>query len=345
MNASVADLVIAVATHDDAPAMVEVIHAAFGARPPLDPPSTAVDETAESISELLTEGGGIFATVDGQPAGSIVISRLSETLATFQRVSVHPNFQRHGVASAMVEAAMSYAAELGFRRVELFARSEFAELIDFWRHRGFREVRPEAHGVILGRPLPTALVVPTAAEMREVGRRLARLLQAGDVVIATGELGAGKTTLTQGIAAGLGVRGQVISPTFVLSRIHPGQGGPDLVHVDAYRLGDSAELDDLDLDASIARSVTVVEWGAGLAEGLADDRLQIEIIRAAATGPADGSDTDDPRTMILTAVGERWREVDLTRALKPENGNLSTVDPGASRGHDRIEPESEAHRG
>ncbi len=221
MNASVADLVIAVANHNDAAAMVEVIHAAFGARPPLDPPSTAVDETSESISDLLAAGGGIYAEVDGQPAGSIVITGLSETLATFQRVSVHPDFQRHGVASAMVDAALSYAAELGFRRVELFARAEFEELIAFWRHRGFALVRSQPHGVILGRALPTVLVVPTAADMHRIGARLAALLRPGDVLIASGELGAGKTTLTQGIAAGLGVRGQVISPTFVISRIHP----------------------------------------------------------------------------------------------------------------------------
>jgi tRNA threonylcarbamoyladenosine biosynthesis protein TsaE len=322
---SVSNLVIAVATHDDAPAMVEVIHAAFGARPPLDPPTTAIDETADSIRDLLSAGGGIYATVGGQPAGSIVISGLSDTLATFQRVSVHPDFQRHGVASAMVEAALTYAAELGFSRVELFARAEFAELIAFWRHRGFTDVRPEPHGMILGRPLPSAFVVPTAEEMHRIGARLAGMLRAGDLVIATGELGAGKTTLTQGIAAGLGVRGQVISPTFVLSRIHPSeQSGPDLVHVDAYRLGDAAELDDLDLDATLAGSVTVVEWGEGLAEGLADERLQIEIIRSGApptpladpyATPAAELAGDDPRLVIVSAVGERWHGVDFGQEL------------------------------
>ena len=325
-----------------------------------------MDETSESISDLLAAGGGIYAEVDGQPAGSIVITGLSETLATFQRVSVHPDFQRHGVASAMVDAALSYAAELGFRRVELFARAEFEELIAFWRHRGFALVRSQPHGVILGRALPTVLVVPTATDMHRIGARLAALLRPGDVLIASGELGAGKTTLTQGIAAGLGVRGQVISPTFVISRIHPARSEPgasqpaapepaapepaapepaapdssvpepapgrrpDLVHVDAYRLSDAAELDDLDLDATLARSVTVVEWGEGIAEGLADDRLQIEIIRSvAADGPyaqagpatedsgdgADSSDPTDPRTMIITAVGERWEGVELARLL------------------------------
>ena len=103
------------------------------------------------------------------------------------------------------------------------------------------------------------------------------------MVIATGDLGAGKTTLTQGIGRGLGTTGRVISPTFVLSRIHASTTGrPRLVHVDAYRLGGPAELDDLDLDATVADSVTVVEWGRGVAEGLAEDRLEIDIWRSAA---------------------------------------------------------------
>lgn len=120
---------------------------------------------------------------------------------------------------------------------------------------------------------------------------LAAVLRAGDVLILTGELGAGKTTFTQGLGAGLGVREGIISPTFVLSRIHPSVRGdgeaPDLVHVDAYRLGSAGELLDLDLDATVDRSVTVVEWGRGLAEALAgfpDDPaaswLDLELVRA-----------------------------------------------------------------
>ena len=108
------------------------------------------------------------------------------------------------------------------------------------------------------------------------------VLAAGDLVVLTGGLGAGKTTLTQGIGEGLGVRGPITSPTFVIARVHPSLvGGPDLVHVDAYRLGGVAELDDLDLDASLDEAVTVVEWGHGLAEGLAEDHL--EVTPAAAT--------------------------------------------------------------
>lgn len=141
--------------------------------------------------------------------------------------------------------------------------------------------------------------------MRALGVRLAGLLRAGDLVIATGELGAGKTTFTQGLGAGLGVDGPVISPTFVLSRIHHStSGGPDLVHVDAYRLSDSAELIDLDLDESMARSVTLIEWGEGKAEELSDDRLELFIARS--------SDPDDEtRTLELVGVGERWQGAGL----------------------------------
>lgn len=126
---------------------------------------------------------------------------------------------------------------------------------------------------------PTARHLPTAQDTRDLGRELAAHLRAGDLVILTGDLGAGKTTLTQGIAEGLGVRGPVTSPTFVIARVHPSlSGGPALVHVDAYRLAGLVELEDLDLDASLAESVTVVEWGHGLAESLSEDHVEISLI-------------------------------------------------------------------
>src|ERR1700749_3216919 len=125
-------------------------------------------------------------------------------------------------------------------------------------------------------PSPRAVRVPTDTAMRDLGRELAGRLRAGDLVILTGPLGAGKTTLVQGIGAGLGVRGPVTSPTFVIARVHPSlTGGPALVHADAYRLNSPAEVDDLDLDASLETSVTVVEWGGGLAEGMAADRAGV----------------------------------------------------------------------
>jgi tRNA threonylcarbamoyladenosine biosynthesis protein TsaE len=136
------------------------------------------------------------------------------------------------------------------------------------------------------------------------------VLRAGDLVVLTGDLGAGKTTLTQGIGAGLGVRGQVASPTFIIARVHPSlTGGPALVHVDAYRLGSLDEVDALDLDASLDESVTVVEWGEGLVEGLAEDRLEVTLRR-----PRGGElDPEDPsagtRTVEVRAVGPRWAGV------------------------------------
>jgi tRNA threonylcarbamoyladenosine biosynthesis protein TsaE len=158
--------------------------------------------------------------------------------------------------------------------------------------------------------LPAELRIPTDAEMRDLGRGLAGLLRAGDLVILAGPLGAGKTTLVQGIGAGLGVRGPVTSPTFVIARVHPvvSGSGPALVHADAYRLGSIAEVDDLDLDADTATAVTVVEWGAGLAESLSDDRLEITI-------------TPDPdteaRTVRLTSHGPAWRDRHLSEPRVP----------------------------
>lgn len=136
----------------------------------------------------------------------------------------------------------------------------------------------------------------TVEDTRGFGRALASLLRAGDVVVLVGPLGAGKTALTQGIGAGLGVEGRIASPTFVIARVH--HGTPvGLVHVDVYRLGSIGEVDDLDLDADLVSSVLVVEWGRGMVEQLADARLEIWLDRAA------GSET---RTARLVAHGGDW---------------------------------------
>lgn len=152
------------------------------------------------------------------------------------------------------------------------------------------------------------VTIADAEAMRALGERLAASLRAGDLVVLTGPVGAGKTTLTQGIGAGLNVRGQVTSPTFIIARVHPAlSAGPDLVHVDAYRLSGDLELDALDLDASLADSVTIVEWGEGVAETLSDDRLEIVIDR-----PRGGDLNDDPdageRTVTFSGVGPRWAD-------------------------------------
>jgi tRNA threonylcarbamoyladenosine biosynthesis protein TsaE len=145
---------------------------------------------------------------------------------------------------------------------------------------------------------PAELRIATDGDMRDLGRRLAALLRAGDLVILAGPLGAGKTTLVQGIGAGLGVRGPVTSPTFVIARVHPPlAGGPALVHADAYRLGSFGEVDDLDLDTDVGRAVTVVEWGTGLAEPLAEDRLEITI---------EPDQDSDVRTVRINGHGARW---------------------------------------
>jgi tRNA threonylcarbamoyladenosine biosynthesis protein TsaE len=153
----------------------------------------------------------------------------------------------------------------------------------------------------------TSIVVRDREQMHALGERLAELLRAGDLVILSGPLGAGKTTLTQGIGRGLCVRGDITSPTFVIARVHPSTvDGPALVHVDAYRLGSFVEVEDLDLDTSLDGSVTVVEWGEGKVEGLADDRLHVTVNRQV------GDVSDETRQVHLSGVGERWAGVDLS---------------------------------
>lgn len=146
--------------------------------------------------------------------------------------------------------------------------------------------------------------------MQHLGRRLASLLRAGDLVVLSGPLGAGKTTLAQGIGSGLSVRGQVTSPTFVIARVHRSLGsGPDLVHADAYRLGSRAEVDDLDLDADLGTAVTVVEWGEGLVEDLADSFLAVSIEPGAAPA-ATAEAAQGPRAVHIQGHGERWLGTD-----------------------------------
>jgi tRNA threonylcarbamoyladenosine biosynthesis protein TsaE len=154
--------------------------------------------------------------------------------------------------------------------------------------------------------MSTEVRLSTVEDTREFGARLGRLLRAGDLIVLTGPLGAGKTALVQGIGAGLGVRGAITSPTFVIARVHrpePGGGGRvALVHADAYRLGGAvdprAEIDDLDLEASMEDAVTAVEWGEGMVEQLVDAHLQVRIDRRA----------DDTRVVELVPVGGDWAD-------------------------------------
>lgn len=176
----------------------------------------------------------------------------------------------------------------------------------------------------------TTYDAPDADAMKALGRDVVGpLLGAGDLVILTGDLGAGKTTFTQGLGRAMGVEGTITSPTFVLARTHPSlDDGPGLVHVDAYRLGGPEEIDDLDLDASAEESVTVVEWGAGLAEQLSDSWLSvaIEVREARPIDPlgtkADGThgtvaeELDaEPRVVTVKPHGPRWVDVPLRSTL------------------------------
>lgn len=199
--------------------------------------------------------------------------------------------------------------------------------------------------------------LPDADATRAFGLALARELRAGDLVMLTGDLGAGKTTLTQGIGTGLGVRGQVASPTFIIARVHPPLAdGPYLVHVDAYRLGSLDEVEALDLDASLDESVTVVEWGQDLVESLAEDRLEITIERprgglgvsvAGADEPDDGLDSPEAgvRHVTVRAVGDRWadfeRAATALRAAVVEAAAASG-DPDAPVGTDTGRPDARA---
>ncbi|MHA7305364.1 tRNA (adenosine(37)-N6)-threonylcarbamoyltransferase complex ATPase subunit type 1 TsaE [Arthrobacter sp. TMN-49] len=179
----------------------------------------------------------------------------------------------------------------------------------------------------------------TAAQTQHVAHQLAGLLRAGDLIVLSGELGAGKTTFTQGLGSSLGVRPGIISPTFVLVRIHPNlpdgpnPGGPDLVHVDAYRLSSPGEIDDIDLENTLDSAVTVVEWGADRVEHLSASRLEIDLLRAVGGTPAPlpnqaaddagtfdfaDEDDDEPRLLRVQAIGPRWEGIDFSVLGQPQ---------------------------
>lgn len=295
-----------------APEVYDVVAAAFGARPALDPPADALEETVASVAQRLRAHGGLLVVRDGLPVATTILDVVDDVLY-LRRVGVVPAAQHAGLAHRLVDAAVDVAVELGVRGLGVLAREELPATIDFWRGCGFAETGREAPYLRLHRWLPRTHDVPDAEAMRGLGRDLAARLRAGDLVVLDGGLGAGKTTLTQGLGEGLGVRGGVTSPTFVIARVHPSEcGGPALVHVDAYRLGGVAELDDLDLDTSLEEAVTVVEWGEGLAEVLADSRLEVHIHRATGdelTAPPteDHAPEDhDPRRVEVLPVGPRW---------------------------------------
>ena len=292
--------------------VVAVVHAAFGPRPVLDPPSTATDETVESVAEALAAHRGLLAVSGTLPVGAMLLEPDGHLLR-MRRVSVDPEAQSAGVAGALVGTAERIATEQGYDGLVLGARAELPSTVEFWCHLGYDELDREGTWLTLAKALPVERTATNAEDTRTLGEQLAKVLRPGDLVILSGDLGAGKTTFTQGLGEGLGVRGGITSPTFVISRVHPSLvGGPALVHVDAYRLGGIDELDDLDLDTSLDEAVTVVEWGEGVAEGLAEKRLEVTITRARGDDPHGES---DPRHVRFTPVGARWIGAGLHQAL------------------------------
>jgi tRNA threonylcarbamoyladenosine biosynthesis protein TsaE len=291
------------ATGADAAAVREVTRAAFAGQETLDPPSGALRESVDEVAAWIDEHGGLVV-LDGA-AQVVAAARFSHHDGGFwlRRVAVRPDRQRLGLTGLLLDAAEPMAAERGHRELRIGVRKPLVANLAYWRRRGFADHADHGFWLELRRPLPVQVELPTAGDTRALGRQLAAVLQAGDVVLLSGDLGAGKTTLTQGLGEALRVRGPVTSPTFVIARVHPPlDDGPSLVHVDAYRLGSLAEVDDLDLDTSLDESVTVIEWGIGKAEDLAADRLHVTLRRG-----SDGS--DESRTATIRATGPRWSGV------------------------------------
>lgn len=268
----------------------------FAGQEALSPPSGALSEDAATVAGDFTEEGGLLLRDDSGRLVATCRVRRRGLAWVVRRCAVEPSYRRSGLGRELVGAAESWAAQEGAVTTHVGVRDALTGSRAFWERLGYLPML--SHGGFW-----TELVRPLSQVLRGVdathafGRRLAGHLRAADLLVLSGPLGAGKTALTQGIGAGLGVRGAVTSPTFVLARVHPGP--LPLVHVDAYRLqggGGRLELDDLDLDASLPDSVTVVEWGEGLAEDLAEDRLSIHLERP----------TEDERTLRVLPSGRRW---------------------------------------
>ena len=273
-----------------------VTRRAFATNGALDPPSGALSETAETVAaDYASDGGLLLRDDDGALVAVCRVRRLGLAWVV-RRCAVDPSYRLTGAGRRLVEEAHTWAAEEGAVRTHVGVRDALAGSRAFWERNGYRVLAHHGFWTELVHPLTLVLRGPEATY--ELGSRLATDLRRGDVVLLSGPLGAGKTALTQGIGAGLGVRGAVTSPTFVLSRVHPGP--LPLVHVDAYRLRESGssrlELDDMDLDASLDDSVTVVEWGEGLAEDLAEARLEVVLERP----------DDETRIARITPYGDRW---------------------------------------
>ncbi len=247
-----------------------------------------------------------LCVVDESGEGPVGLLRLVEEdgRAVVQAIMLAAGGDHPAIERELLDGAAQLATDLGSPDLRVRSWSGHpvgrAALRENLLRHGFH-----ADGDDMVRTLPVRVEAATTEAMHRFGASLAQILRPGDLILASGDLGAGKTTLAQGIGAGLGVQGPVISPTFVLVRRHAGTAGrPGLVHVDAYRLGSLAELVDLDLDETMDESVTLVEWGAGIAEELEGSYLGVDIRRS-------GDPADDTRILYIEPVGPRWEGVDL----------------------------------
>lgn len=307
-------IIVRAAGAGDAALVVDLIHRSFATRPVLDPPATAMSETEESVTLALRAFGGLIAEHDGVPVGSLLFAPDGPRLR-LRRVGVLAEVRHHGIAHLLTNAAARFAVREGYDRLVLEARAELPATVHFWTGQGYVEVERDGPRLQMVRALPHSGTLGSLEETHKLAREIAALTRAGDVVLLSGDLGAGKTTFTQGFGEGLGVRGPITSPTFVIARTHPSLiGGPVLVHVDAYRLPGIAELDDLDLDTDLDTAVTVVEWGEGIAEQLSEDRLEIVL---------HGSD-EESRSVTVRRLGRRWADIGLEHiaALAPAGGEV-----------------------
>jgi len=293
---------VSIAVSECGPEVAEQVHeltrTAFAGNGVLDPPTGALRDTVGDVRADLAAYGGVVAHADDRLVAALRRRPDGDRL-WLRRVAVSPGCQRRGLGAELMRWAIERAREQGYAEVAVRVRHVLAGNRAFYAALGFSEVGGRDAWAELAMPLTGGVVVDTAEAMRGYGARLAAVLEPGDLVVLTGPLGAGKTVLVQGIAAGLGVRGPVTSPTFVIARVHPGDR-VSLVHVDAYRLGAEPTgrlaVDDLDLEADAADSVTVVEWGAGLVEGLAESRLEVNIERR----------EDESRVVVVRPIGAGW---------------------------------------
>jgi tRNA threonylcarbamoyladenosine biosynthesis protein TsaE len=287
------------ATVDDASAVHRLTQAAFAEHADLVPPSTVLAESVADVAGNLAAHPALLALDEGVPVGALRTrpdDDFPQRIRWVTRVSVSPTYRRRGLGSILLTRAARDAASEGIAALRADVRESVPGYRPLYANLGWDVVATRPAWLVYG--LPLARSVPTAAAMQEFGARLGALLEPGDLVLLAGPLGAGKTVMAQGIARGLEVPDRITSPTFVLAREHDG-GRLPFVHVDAYRLGSLAELDDLDLDTPGPDAVTVVEWGAGIAEGLAEGHLLVTIDRS--DDPAD-----ERRQVTFRGVGPRW---------------------------------------